>query len=345
MIELKHGQVLILNQQQCKQLIREEEVPQLMEDVLRDFSNGEVINPLKTHVPFYSQYNSYLNAMPCWLKNRNVAGIKWAGSGEDNPRTIGFPQSVATLILNDPETALPLAFMDSTYIMALRTGAVAAVMAKYCCKKGTKVMTIIGAGVQGTSAFRMTMLTMPQIEEVRVVDINPAAIERFIDQGTTQYPNVKFVPCEDLQSSVRGADLIIPAAHSAGSSGSGILDDIELDKGTTIVGISGGLSLAKVRQRCDRSILDYIKCFVYRINATRGYMKELYGIDVEEVDESVADCEIGDVIAGKAPGRVNDEEIVHAAGVGMGIEDVIVADVIYRRALEQDIGLVVDVIN
>lgn len=59
-------------------------------------------------------------------------------------------------------------------------------------------------------------------------------------------------------------------------------------------------------------------------------MKELYGIDVEEVDESVADCEIGDVIAGKAPGRVNDEEIVHAAGVGMGIEDVIVADVIYR---------------
>lgn len=345
MIKVNHGQVLILNQQQCKQLIREEEVPQLMEDVLRDFSNGEVINPLKTHLPFYSKYNSYLNAMPCWLKNRNVAGIKWAGSGEDNPRTIGFPQSVATLILNDPETALPLAFMDSTYIMAVRTGAVAAIMAKHCCKTHTSVMTIIGAGVQGTSAFRMTMLTMPEIKEVRVVDINPQAVERFIDQGKALYPQLKFVPCTDLQEAVRGAHLIIPAAHSAGSSGSGILDDIVLDKGTTIVGISGGLSLAKVRQKCDRSILDYIKCFVYRINATRDYMKELYGIEVEEVDESVADCEIGDVIAGKVPGRLNDDEIVHAAGIGMGIEDVIVADVIFHRALEQDMGLVVDIIN
>ncbi len=345
MLEVKHGQVLILNQQECKKLIREEEVPQLMEDVLRDFSNGEVINPLKTHMPFYSQYNSYLNAMPCWLKNRNVAGIKWAGSGEDNPRTIGFPQSVATLILNDPETTLPLAFMDSTYIMALRTGAVAAVMAKYCCKKDTRVMTIIGAGVQGTSAFRMVMLTMPEIEEVRVVDINPQATQNLIAQGQKLYPHLKFVAEQNLQVALKGSHLVIPAAHSAGSSGAGILDDLELDPGTTIVGISGGLSLAKVRQRCDRSILDYIKCFVYRINATRDYMKELYGLEVAEVDESVADCEIGDVIAGKAPGRLSDTEIVHAAGVGMGIEDVIVANVIYHRALEQEIGIVVDIIN
>jgi len=140
-------------------------------------------------------------------------------------------------------------------------------------------------------------------------------------------------------------DLVIIAAHSAGSSGEGLLDEMEIDKGTTLVTISGGLSMHKVRQRCDRSILDFIKCYVYRINATKDYMKELFNVDVEEIDESVADCEIGDVITGKAPGRLNDEQIVNAAGIGMGIEDVVVANEIFKKALERGIGTVVDIVN
>ena len=52
------------------------------------------------------------------------------------------------MILNDTDTAYPIAFMDATGIMALRTGAAAAIMGKYCAKHSSKVMTVVGAGVQ-----------------------------------------------------------------------------------------------------------------------------------------------------------------------------------------------------
>lgn len=345
MKELKRGQVLVLNRREIKDLVSEEEVVQLVEQVLEDYSNGDVINPIKGHMPFYPQHNSYLNAMPSWLKNRGVCGIKWAGQGEDNPAKYGFPQCTASIILNDPETALPYAFIEGTDIMSLRTGAAAAIMARHCARKDSKTATIIGAGVQGTSGFHMLMITMPQIREIRVVDIRQQAIDRFVEDGQKLYPQVKFQGFTDIQQAVNGTDIVITAAHSADSSGEGILDNIVFPKGLTLVTISGGLSIYKVRERCDRSVLDFIDCYVFRMNATRGYMKEMYGIDRPELTAAVADAEIGDVIAGKVPGRLNDDQIVFAAGIGMSIEDLVVADVVFRRAREKDLGTVVDFLN
>jgi len=345
MKEMKRGQVLVLNRQECKSLITEEEVAVLVEQVLADYSNGDVINPIKGHMPFYPDHNSYLNAMPSWIKNKGVAGIKWAGQGEDNPAKYGFPQCTSSIILNDPETALPFAFMEGTDIMSMRTGAAAAVMAKYCAKKDSKVVTIIGAGVQGTSGFHMLMITMPHLKEIHVVDIRQEAVARFIKDGQARYPDLVFKGFTDIQQAVDGSDIVLTAAHSAGSSGEGILDDVKFHKGLTLVTISGGLSIYKVRDRCDRSVLDFIDCYIFRMNATRGYMKELYNIDRPELTRAVADAEIGDVITGKAKGRLSDDQIVFAAGIGMSIEDLVVAEVVFRRAREKDMGKVVDFIN
>jgi len=51
------------------------------------------------------------------------------------------------------------------------------------------------------------------------------------------------------------------------------------------------------------------------------------------------------VITGKAKGRLSDDQIVFAAGIGMSIEDLVVAEVVFRRAREKDMGKVVDFIN
>ena len=129
MKEIQPGQVLILNQKECRALFTDQETVALVEQVLADFSNGTAINPLKGHMPLYPDHYSYLNAMPSWLKKENIAGIKWAGMGEENPGK-GLVQAMASIILNDTDTAYPIAYMDGTAIMAARTGAVAAIMGK-----------------------------------------------------------------------------------------------------------------------------------------------------------------------------------------------------------------------
>ena len=67
MIETKWGQVLVINQKECHSLITDEEAYELTEKVLSDFDKGTAINPLKVHMPFYPDYNAYINAMPSWL--------------------------------------------------------------------------------------------------------------------------------------------------------------------------------------------------------------------------------------------------------------------------------------
>jgi len=342
---IKPGQVLILNQQQCRALVTDEEVVELVEKVLGDYARGDAVNPIKGHMPFFPDHNGWINSMPSWLRKENVAGIKWAGMGEDNPKKHNLPQCSATIILNDTDTAFPIAVMDGTGIMAWRTGAAAAIMAKYCCKSNAKTLTVVGAGVQGTSAFHMMMITLPKLSEIRVMDIRKEAVDQFIDEGKERYPHLIFKGYGDLAPSIAGSDIVLTAVHGNGAEGDDILDYLPLDKGTTLVSIAGGLSLHKIRDRCDWSVMDFTECFVHRINETIGYMKEVFGVDQPALTTDIADVEIGDVIIGKALGRQNDEQIVHAAGVGMSIEDLIVAHTVFMRAVERDIGVVVDLIN
>ena len=182
MIETKWGELLVITQKQCRSLVTDEEVINLVEQVLADYSNGLAVNPFKIHMPFFPDYYGWNNAMPSWLKRQNIHGIKWAGLGEYNPKKYGLPQCSAVIILNDMETAFPIALLDGTTVMSMRTGAAAAIMAKYCARKDSKIITLIGAGVQGTSGLEMTLITMPHLEEIRVMDIRPEATKKVVEK-------------------------------------------------------------------------------------------------------------------------------------------------------------------
>ena len=87
-----------------------------------------------------------INAMPGYIGgDYDMAGIKWIGSGPMNYKK-GLPRASVTIILNDPDTKLPLCFADGTEVSSMRTGASGGVAIKYLAKKRASVMTICGAG-------------------------------------------------------------------------------------------------------------------------------------------------------------------------------------------------------
>ena len=345
MIETKWGQLHVITQKQCRALVTDREVIELVEQVLSDFANGLAVNPTKLHMPFFPDYGGWNNAMPSWLKKEDIHGIKWAGLSEVNPEKYGLPQCSAVIVLNDMETAFPIALLDGTTIMALRTGAVAAIMAKYCSRKDSKSLALIGAGVQGSTGLKMCLTTMPHLEEIRVMDLKQSQIDKLIARFSKDYPSLRFVSCNTAEEAVRDSDIILVAVHGANNSGTDVLDAVEFEKGQTMVSISGGVSLDQIRKRFDWSVMDNIDAFCHRINETRDYMKKYFNVDVPLLTREIADAEIGDIINGKAAGRQNDEQIVHAAAIGMSIEDIVVANTVWRRAKEQDIGIVIDVID
>ncbi|MFX5271977.1 ornithine cyclodeaminase, partial [Acinetobacter baumannii] len=81
-----------------------------------------------------------------------TAGVKWYGSNLEN-REKGLPRSILTFVLNDADTAAPLAFMSANLLSAYRTGAIPGVGARHLARKDSKVFGLMGPGVMGKTTL------------------------------------------------------------------------------------------------------------------------------------------------------------------------------------------------
>ncbi|UCF95226.1 MAG: hypothetical protein JSW39_14100 [Desulfobacterales bacterium] len=140
-----------------------------VEDALREHGLGETENPPK---PGIHPQRAFIHAMPGYLPRKKAAGLKWVSSFSGNT-ALGIPSVMGLLILNDTQTGQPLAVMDCGWITAMRTGAVSPVAAKYLAPKDSRVVGIVGAGIQGRYNLLALHAAMPAFETVRVFDINP----------------------------------------------------------------------------------------------------------------------------------------------------------------------------
>lgn len=181
----------------------------------------------------------------------------------------------------------------------------------------------------------MIKLAISTVSEIRLVDINPASQERFAKQMAEKFPDVTCVNYSDIQTACKGADLVLAAATSEKP----LLADIQFDKGTTVLIIEEDFGNSFVA-RFGQFVGDFRECLVERINADSKHHCELTGENFEELTMESVTSEIGDIIVNKAAGRRDEDEIILAASVGMGIQDIIVAQEAFDRAMTSDTGTV-----
>lgn len=336
-MKLKKNEVLFLNDKQVEELVPSEKVLELVETSFAEYAAGNAVNPVKLHLPIYPDYEGYINSMPAYLKRLKIAGAKVVSVYRDNMKLFQLPSTIGTVLLHDPATGMPYALMNGTYITASRTGAVMGVMAKYTVRNGAKSLTIIGAGAQGYSAFIMICLAVPTIDEIRVVDIREEAQDNFIAKAKALYPDKKYIKYDSIQEACRNCDAVLAAATSEKP----LLANIEFAKGSTVLIIEEDFGNTFIK-KFDQFVGDFRECLVERINDDAKHHCELTGEPFDELTENSVTAEIGDIIIGKAKGRTSDDEIILAASVGMGIQDIIVGHEAYERALKNNIGTVLE---
>ena len=149
-----------------------------------------------------------INAMPGYIGGEyDMAGIKWIGSGPMNFKK-GLPRASVTVILNDPNTKLPVCIADGTRVSTIRTGASGGVAIKLLAKSDASVMTICGAGAQAPTQFEAARIARPGIRTLYIYDIRMENAQRFADYVTKTYPDVKAIPTENIEEAVRNSDII-----------------------------------------------------------------------------------------------------------------------------------------
>ena len=139
------------------------------------------------------KYPGEWEAMPSYIEEPEAAACKWVSIRERNREKFGLPTVFSILIYTHPETGFPLAICDGSYHTVMRTGASAAVSAKWLARKNSKKLAIVGAGhmAEGTLATCDTVFAW---DEVRIWSRSQATLDEFVKDASTEIPRFRSTP-------------------------------------------------------------------------------------------------------------------------------------------------------
>ena len=298
------------------------EVIAAVEAVFREKGEGRVEMPPK--IGIHPAADDFLHAMPAYVASPPAAGIKWVGNFLKNPAR-GLPTIGGLIVLNDPETGIPMAVMDCTWITAKRTGAASAVAAQYLARPDAAVLTIIGCGVQGRSHLEAMLVQFPGIHLVKAYDRVRANRERFVQEMQAAYGG-EMVAAEDCESAVRNADIIVTATEILKQPRPIIRPDwIKPGAFCMPVDFDSLFTPEAIRAMNLFYTDDVAQMEYYRTMGYFGATPRVQG-------------DLGDVVAGKKPRRTQPEQRTMAMHLGLAMEDMVTATHVYQRAMVRGIG-------
>ena len=285
-------------------------------------------------------------AMPAYLGGSfQTAGCKWYGSNVDNKQH-GLPRSILMFTLSDKDTGAPLAIMSANLLSAYRTGAIPGVGAKHLAREDAAVVGIVGPGVMNRTSFESFMVARPGIERVKVFGRGRASIEAFTRFVTARWPHLCVEVVDSMEAAVRGSDLVSIATPSvSGSDNYPFVDDAWLRPGA-FVSLPAHIrfddaTIDRARNVCDSRAL--YTAWAEEVPAPVWQTIGMHGMRlVDRIAEGTLAADrmedLGEIIAGVAPGRRSDDEVVLFSVGGMPVEDVAWGTTVYRNAVERGIG-------
>ena len=165
-------QLLWLKEEDVISLLTMDDAISAVEKAFFDHGMGQIQMPPKSYLNF-SKYDGDLRTMPAYLEGQDQAGVKIVNVHTRNPE-IGLPTVMALLVLNSSKTGAPLSVMGATYLTSMRTGAAGAVAARCLARASSKVVGMVGAGVQA----RTQLLGLSKFFKIEQVIVSDTSIER-----------------------------------------------------------------------------------------------------------------------------------------------------------------------
>ncbi len=297
------------------------EIISALESMFREKGEGRVEMPPK--IGIHTMPDAFIHAMPAAIPAQKAAGIKWVSGYPENSQR-GLPYITGLLILNDPETGVPMALMDCTWITAQRTGAATAVAAKYLARPDSATIGVLGCGVQGRSNLEALTTIFP-LRNVYAYDTHPERSHSYAQEMREKF-GIEAAPVSDPKEAVVHSDIVVTAGpilrkpHATIQRG-------WLEKGAfaSLVDFDSYWSPEALREADKFTTDDVPQLHHYR---EIGYFQNIPPIHAD----------LGELVTGRKPGRESASERTMACNLGLALEDMAVAPAIYARAIEKGIG-------
>jgi ornithine cyclodeaminase/alanine dehydrogenase-like protein (mu-crystallin family) len=200
LLYLSHADIVEIN-------LTMEEIINQLETAFVEKARGRVEMPPKPGI-HPTDSDNFIHAMPAYIPAMRSAGLKWV-SGFPHNQERGLPYISGLLILNDPETGLPISVMDCVWITAKRTGAATAIAAKRLARPDSSVVGILGCGVQGRSNIEALFVDFP-LERIMAYDIDNTASAKYASEIEAKF-GLEVIPVDRPKDAVSGCDMVVTA--------------------------------------------------------------------------------------------------------------------------------------
>ena len=267
--------------------------------------------------------DNFIHAMPAYIPALKAAGVKWVSGFPENYQR-GLPYITGLLILNDPESGIPLSVMDCIWITAMRTGAASALSARHLARPESSIVGVLGCGVQGRTNVEALNVLFP-IKQVMAYDVDVEVAERYVKEISNRF-DLEAIVVAQPRDAVTGCDIVVTAGpilkepHATIQAG-------WLDRGAfaSLVDFDSYWHADAMHETTKFCTDDTQQLLHYK---DVGYFQNIPPIHAD----------LGELVTGQKPGRETPTEKTMTANLGLALDDMAVAPLIFRKAIEKGIG-------
>ena len=303
------------------------------ERTLLEFEEGHILFPEKIVQIFSQTSQERINCLPATLLDEKVCGVKWVSVFPNNPVKYDQQNLSAIFLLSEIKHGFPIAVMEGTLASNMRVAAMGAIAAKHLARRDSEVIGFIGAGEQAKMHLLSMKVVRPSLRECRVAAKTPAEEQRFIDELSPLFADMRFVGANTHgRAAMDGADILVTATSAQAP----LLKAEWLREGAFYSHIGGWEDEYAVAQLCDKIVCDDWETVTHRTQTlSRMYSEGLL---------SAADihADLHELVSGIKPGREHQRERIYFNAVGLAYIDVAIAQAMYQRATSAHIGRKLD---
>lgn len=324
---LRPGEVLVLTRRDVGALLDLDACIGAVEQAFQLYGEGKTAPPGVMGIPVEGG-GFHIKAGVLELGRRYFAA-KTNANFPDNPARHDLPTIQGVIVLADADRGTPLALIDSMEITTLRTGAATAIAIKHLARPDARTATIAGCGIQGRVQLRAACAVRP-LQQVYACDRDLATAQRFAREMAAAL-GIDVSATDDLAAAARKSDVIITCTPSRVP----ILGPDAVRPGTFVAAVGADNpekhEIAPALLAASRIVADVIEQA-----ATIGDLHHALVAGV--VTRADVHAELGEIVAGRKPGRCSPEETIVFDSTGMALQDVAAAAAVYERAVRAGRG-------
>ncbi len=298
------------------------EIIDALEQAFHEKGEGRVEMPPKPGI-HPGEGDNFIHAMPAYIPALKSAGVKWVSGFPENYKR-GLPYITGLLILNDVETGLPISVMDCVWITAMRTAAATAIAARHLARPESKVVGVLGCGVQGRTNVEALDVLFP-LERVMAYDVDEGVARAYAEDMSGRF-DLDVTVVSHPEQAVKSCDIVVTAGPILKEPHRTILAGwMEEGAFASLVDFDSYWHPDAMKQAAKFCTDDIPQLLHYK---EVGYFQDIPPIYAD----------LGALVTGEKPGRETPKERTMTANLGLALDDMAVAPLIYKLAIEKGIG-------